>query len=50
MPNVAGKKFPYTASGMKKAKMMAKKMGKPMKMRKKGSPKSGEKSYGKKKK
>jgi hypothetical protein len=32
MPNVGKKKFPYTAAGMKDAKMAAKKSGKKMKM------------------
>jgi hypothetical protein len=31
MPMVNGKKFAYTAKGMKEAKMEAKKTGKPMK-------------------
>jgi len=30
MPNVGGKKFPYTAAGMKAAKDAAKKTGKKM--------------------
>lgn len=36
MPEVNGKKFPYTAAGMKAAKKAAKKAGKPMKKKKKG--------------
>jgi len=36
MPEVNGKKFPYTAAGMKAAKKAAKKAGKPIKKKKKG--------------
>jgi hypothetical protein len=36
MPEVNGKKFPYTAAGIKAAKKAAKKAGKPMKKKKKG--------------
>jgi len=39
MPNVGKKKFPYTAAGMKDAKIAAKKSGKKMKM----APKKGKK-------
>ena len=31
MPNIGGKKFPYTKEGMKKAKAAAKKTGKKVK-------------------
>lgn len=39
MPEVNGKKFPYTAVGMKAAKKAAKKTGKKMTMKKMGKKK-----------
>jgi hypothetical protein len=39
MPNVDGKKFPYTAKGEKMAKMEAKKTGKKMVVKKMGKKK-----------